>query len=82
MLMEVGSHADCCCCNFPNSAAAAVLMQYSYISAVTVITITIIDCTAAITLRPTPAPIWRDADIAHVTRSDEEAPPRHVPVQG
>ncbi|EGD75640.1 hypothetical protein PTSG_13258 [Salpingoeca rosetta] len=31
-----------------------------------------IDCTAAITLRPTPAPIWREADIARVSRSDEE----------
>ncbi|EGD78130.1 hypothetical protein PTSG_09007 [Salpingoeca rosetta] len=47
-------------------------------SAVTIITIIAIDRTAAITLRPTPAPIWRDADIAHVIRSDEEAPPRHV----
>ncbi|EGD81089.1 hypothetical protein PTSG_13133 [Salpingoeca rosetta] len=50
------------------------------ISAATVITIAI-DRTAAITLRPTPAPVWREADIAHVSRSDEEAPPRHVPVQ-
>ncbi|EGD74107.1 hypothetical protein PTSG_06117 [Salpingoeca rosetta] len=41
-------------------------------SAVTVITITIIDSTAVITLQPTPAPIWRESDIAHVTRSDEE----------
>ncbi|EGD80402.1 hypothetical protein PTSG_10657, partial [Salpingoeca rosetta] len=40
-------------------------------SAVTVIAIAI-DCTAAITLQPTPAPIWREADIAHVSRSDEE----------
>ncbi|EGD75347.1 hypothetical protein PTSG_13254 [Salpingoeca rosetta] len=43
------------------------------ISAVTAITVTIaIDCTAAITRRPTTAPIWREADIAHVSRSDEE----------
>ncbi|EGD83660.1 hypothetical protein PTSG_12145 [Salpingoeca rosetta] len=35
--------------------------------------ITAIDRTAAITLRPTPAPIWREADIAHVSRSDEES---------
>ncbi|EGD77634.1 hypothetical protein PTSG_12782 [Salpingoeca rosetta] len=41
-------------------------------SAVTITTIIAIDCTAAITRRPTPAPIWREADIAHVTRSDEE----------
>ncbi|EGD82394.1 hypothetical protein PTSG_03037, partial [Salpingoeca rosetta] len=42
-------------------------------SAVTAITVTIaIDCTAAITRRPTTAPIWREADIAHVSRSDEE----------
>ncbi|EGD77182.1 hypothetical protein PTSG_12703 [Salpingoeca rosetta] len=40
-------------------------------SAVIVISIAI-DRTAAITLRPTPAPIWRESDIAHVTRSDEE----------
>ncbi|EGD81846.1 hypothetical protein PTSG_02561 [Salpingoeca rosetta] len=39
-------------------------------SAVVAITIAI-DCTAAITLQPTPAPIWREADIAHVSRSDE-----------
>ncbi|EGD76927.1 hypothetical protein PTSG_07268 [Salpingoeca rosetta] len=42
------------------------------VSAVTIITIIAIDCTAAITRRPTPAPIWREADIAHVSRSDEE----------
>ncbi|EGD83286.1 hypothetical protein PTSG_03896, partial [Salpingoeca rosetta] len=41
-------------------------------SAVTAITIIIIDRTAAITRRPTPAPIWREADIAHVSRSHEE----------
>ncbi|EGD79554.1 hypothetical protein PTSG_10121, partial [Salpingoeca rosetta] len=29
-------------------------------------------CVSAITLRPTPAPIWREADIAHVTRSHDE----------
>ncbi|EGD77177.1 hypothetical protein PTSG_12594, partial [Salpingoeca rosetta] len=39
------------------------------ISAVTVIAI---DCTAAITLLLAPAPIWREADIAHVSRSHEE----------
>ncbi|EGD74431.1 hypothetical protein PTSG_05796 [Salpingoeca rosetta] len=117
MLMEAGSHAGCCCCNSPDSAAVAVLMQCSHMrargrlpedrwrmmggahmmeweeqlwihtsmvmvgtsnhsdavsSAATVITIAI-DRTAAITLRPTPAPIWREADNAHVTRSDEEA---------
>ncbi|EGD75344.1 hypothetical protein PTSG_06993 [Salpingoeca rosetta] len=117
VMMEAGSHAGCCCCNFPDLAAAAVLMQCSHmreqggrlcedrwrmmggahmmdweqqlwthtsmvmvdtsnhsdaiISAVTVIAIIAIDCTAAIN-RPTPAPIWREADIAHVTRSDEE----------
>ncbi|EGD80258.1 hypothetical protein PTSG_10933 [Salpingoeca rosetta] len=78
-------------------AAAAVLMQYSYmhweeqlwthtsmamagtsnhsdavISSVITVIIIAIDCTAAITLRLTPAPIWRDADIAHVSRSHEE----------
>ncbi|EGD81171.1 hypothetical protein PTSG_11211 [Salpingoeca rosetta] len=52
------------------------VMRSSAISAIA------IDRTAAITLRPTPAPIWREADIAHVSRSHEEAPPRHVPVQG
>ncbi|EGD79555.1 hypothetical protein PTSG_10405, partial [Salpingoeca rosetta] len=120
MLVEAGSHAGCCCCNFPDSAVAVVLMQCSHmsarqgerlpedrwrmmmggahmmeweeqlwartsmvmvgtsnhsdavISAVTIIAIIAIDCTAAITLRPTPAPIRREADIAHVTRSDED----------
>ncbi|EGD72571.1 hypothetical protein PTSG_12156, partial [Salpingoeca rosetta] len=119
MLMEAGSHAGCSCCNFPDSAAAVVLMQRSHMceqggrlpedrwrmmmggahmmdreeqlwthtSMVMVGTsnhsdaimrrcvssvITAIDRTAAITLRPTPAPIWREADLAHVTRSDEE----------
>ncbi|EGD79673.1 hypothetical protein PTSG_13084, partial [Salpingoeca rosetta] len=42
------------------------------ISAITIITTITIDRTAAITRRPTPAPIWREADIAHVSRSDEE----------
>ncbi|EGD81319.1 hypothetical protein PTSG_13175, partial [Salpingoeca rosetta] len=42
------------------------------IFAVTATTTIAIDRTAAITLRSTPAPIWREADIAHVTRSDEE----------
>ncbi|EGD80264.1 hypothetical protein PTSG_10938 [Salpingoeca rosetta] len=40
-------------------------------SAVTITVIIAIDCTAAIN-RPTPAPIWREEDIAHVSRSDEE----------
>ncbi|EGD74098.1 hypothetical protein PTSG_12361 [Salpingoeca rosetta] len=38
----------------------------------TAITAIAIDRTAAITLRPTPAPIWREADLAHVTRSHQE----------
>ncbi|EGD74750.1 hypothetical protein PTSG_12398 [Salpingoeca rosetta] len=43
-------------------------------SAITIITTITIDRTAAITRRLTPAPIWREADLAHVTRShDEEA---------
>ncbi|EGD83700.1 hypothetical protein PTSG_04305 [Salpingoeca rosetta] len=42
-------------------------------SAVTAITVTItIDRIAAITRGPTPAPIRREADMAHVRRSDEE----------
>ncbi|EGD79103.1 hypothetical protein PTSG_02069 [Salpingoeca rosetta] len=40
-------------------------------SAVIVISIAI-DHTADITRRPTQAPIWREADIAHVSRSHEE----------
>ncbi|EGD76644.1 hypothetical protein PTSG_12631 [Salpingoeca rosetta] len=40
--------------------------------AVTTIAIIAVDRTAAITRRPTPAPIWREADIAHVSRSDEQ----------
>ncbi|EGD79420.1 hypothetical protein PTSG_09989, partial [Salpingoeca rosetta] len=119
MVMKAGSHAGCCCCNFPDSAAAAVLMQCSHMreqggwlpedrwrmmggahmmgceeqlwthtymvmvgtsnhsdaamrSSAVIITIIIIARTAVITLRPTPAPIWREADIAHVSRSDEE----------
>ncbi|EGD78047.1 hypothetical protein PTSG_12907 [Salpingoeca rosetta] len=119
VLMEAGSHAGCCCCNSPDSAAVAVLMQCSHMerlpedrwrmmggahmmdreeqlwthtSMVMVGTfnhsnavmcsssvITAIDRTAAITLRPTPAPIWREADLAHVTRSDEEVSNRLEP---
>ncbi|EGD82371.1 hypothetical protein PTSG_11956, partial [Salpingoeca rosetta] len=46
-------------------------MRSSTVTAITAIIIAI-DRTAAITLRPTPAPIWREADIAHVSRSHEE----------
>ncbi|EGD75353.1 hypothetical protein PTSG_06429 [Salpingoeca rosetta] len=40
-------------------------------SAVTITTVIAIDCTADITRGPTPAPIWREADNAHVSRSDK-----------
>ncbi|EGD75884.1 hypothetical protein PTSG_11615 [Salpingoeca rosetta] len=44
----------------------------SSVTAITTVTIIAIDCIADITLRLTPAPIWREEHIAHVTRSHEE----------